>query len=104
MKTIEEIANSHGGLPVPFKTKDGIEIGGVVVGKKLGEGVFAEEVASCRYVIRSSIGSDYPRRMGEVMGSNQRFQAMLMDGTHVGVERSVKAAAGLLLKARGVRP
>lgn len=103
MKTIEEIADKHGGLPVQLNTKDGIEIGGILVGKQLEEGVFAEEVASCRYVIRSSIGSDYPRRMGEVMGSNERFQAMLMDGTHVGMERSMTAAAGLLLKARGVR-
>lgn len=102
MKTIEEIADKHGGLPVVIKTASGIEIGGVFVGQELRPGVYMEKVASCRYLLRSSIGATHPLRMGEVMGGNGRFISMLMDGKQVGVSADLNAATDLLLAARGV--
>jgi len=103
MKTIEEIADKHGGLPVVTKSASGLEIGGVFVGQEVQPGVFMEQVASCRYLLRSSIGATHPLRMGEVMGSSGKFISMLMNGAQVGVSGDLKAAIDLLLEARGVK-
>jgi hypothetical protein len=100
MLTIEQIANKNDGLPVRKETKEGLWIGGLFVGREIRTDVFSEKVASCRYLVRCSINATHPRRMGEVMGSNGRFQAMTMAGDHVGNASSLMDAVDMLVAAK----
>ena len=85
------------GWPCERRLRRGLWIGGLFVGQEIKPGVFSEKVSSCRYVVRSSIEGTQPRRMGEVMGSNGRFQAMTMAGDHVGNATNLNSAVDLLL-------
>jgi hypothetical protein len=100
MLTIEEIADKNDGLPVRNETKEGLWIGGLFVGRELKPDVFSEKVASCRYLVRSSINATHPRRLGEVMGSNGRFQAMTMAGEFVANASSLMDAVDVLIQSR----
>lgn len=74
-------------------------IGGVNVGRKLTDGVFADKVADGRYVIRKLGevgGTPYAKRVGEVFGSGATFVACRMKGEKVGVAKSLLGAARLL--------
>jgi hypothetical protein len=72
-------------------------IGGVHVGKAIGSSLFSEEVASCRFVIRSNEeDAGFAKRLGEVFGGSGRYQACLMRGDHVGNATSLLEAARIL--------
>lgn len=75
-----------------------VSIGGVFCGNRIAVGLFAEEVASRRYVIRQlSTSVDFAKRIGEVMGGEGRFQAMRMNGEHVSINSTLKKAANRLI-------
>lgn len=76
---------------------DGFWIGGVFCGKEIAPKLYAEEVASRRYVIRETELPQFGRRVGEVMGGDGRFQACRMNGEHVGVKTTLLEAARLLV-------
>lgn len=76
---------------------DGFWVGGVFCGKQIATNLYAEEVASRRYVIRETEMQSFGRRLGEVMGGDGRFQACRMNGEHVGVKRALLEAACLLV-------
>jgi len=72
-------------------------IGGIDVGRALGEGLFSEEVGSCRFVIRSNkADASFAKRLGEVVGRAGSYQACLMRGDHVGNAASLIEAAQML--------
>lgn len=74
-----------------------VVIGGVFCGSELSPNLFAEEVASSRWVIRFCKSADFPQRVGEVMGGRGRYLAMLMRGEFIGVKPTLLAAAQLLV-------
>jgi cytoskeleton-binding toxin CbtA-like protein len=63
---------------MPNLNKD-VSVGGVYCGTRVAPGLFAEEVASNRYVIRHLAAPNYTKRVGEVMGSKRIYQAMRMN-------------------------
>lgn len=75
------------------KEEDGTFVGGVFVGPPINDDLFAEPVANARWVIRQSVDTSFAKRLGEVMGGKGRYQAMRMDGSHVGMGPSLLAAA-----------
>ena len=76
-------------------------IGGVYVGRKISETLFAEQVASCRHVIRSNAQDvGFAKRLGEVFGGSGDYQSCLMRGDLVGVAPSLLRAAQLLVAAK----
>lgn len=87
----------------PHRNKPSIQdtvgeiIGGVFVGQRIAANLFAEEAAAHRWVIRSTEDHSFAVRIGEVMGSRGRFQAMRMNGTHVAMKASLIEAARALL-------
>lgn len=81
---------------MPNLNKD-VSIGGVYCGNRVAPGLFAEEVASHRYVIRHLASPDCTRRVGEVMGQQSIFQAMRMNGDHVAICMSLADAAKRLI-------
>lgn len=78
------------------RDKDGIWAGGVFCGKEIEPSLFAEEVANRRFVIRCA-DAHIARRLGEVMGGDGRFQALTMKGDHIGIGKTLREAARLLL-------
>lgn len=80
------------------KPDEDVSIGGIFCGKRVKPGLYAEEVASRRYVIRRLTSTDLLHRVGEVMGSQGRFQSMAMNGDHVKMCSSLVAAAERLIK------
>ncbi len=74
-------------------------VGGIYCGKQVAPNLYAEEVASCRYVIRQTEQQPVPvaRRVGEVFGRPGRFQACRMNGDHVGIKPTLLEAACLLV-------
>ena len=85
-------------LNVPSEMRKDVVIGGIFCGSEISTNLFAEEVASSRWVIRYRESSDFAKRIGEVMGGQGRYQAMLMRGDHVGVKPTLLAAAQLLMQ------
>lgn len=79
------------------KQDEDVSIGGIFCGKRVKPGLYAEEVASRRYVIRRLASADFPQRVGEVMGGQGRFQSMAMNGDHVKMCSSLIAAAKSLI-------
>lgn len=75
-----------------------VTIGGIFVGKLVAPKLYAEEVANRRWLIRQHVSPDFAKRVGEVMGGNGRFQAMLMKGDHVGIKTTLVDAAQLLVQ------
>lgn len=72
-------------------------IGGVCAGRRIATGLFAESVANCRYMIRSTRGDpSFAKRLGEVFGGRGRFQAVTVRGDHVGMASSLESAAEIL--------
>lgn len=72
-------------------------VGGIFCGKQIAPNLYAEEVASRRYVIRETELQPFGRRVGEVFGGDGRFQACRMNGDHVGIKHTLLAAACLLI-------
>ncbi|MBK6616678.1 hypothetical protein [Ottowia sp.] len=96
-RTIEQIADQHGGLPVEKVVEGGLEIGGLFVGKRIAEGLFAEPVQSDRWLIRSDSGGEtHPRRVGEVMGSGGKYLACTMKGDILATKASLVEAGRFL--------
>jgi hypothetical protein len=81
---------------MPNLNKD-VSVGGVYCGTRVAPGLFAEEVASNRYVIRHLAAPNYTKRVGEVMGSQQIYQAMRMNGDYVAICMSLADAAKRLV-------
>lgn len=74
-------------------------LGGVYIGRKISEALFAEKVADYRHVIRRAEQSNdgvRTTRIGEVFGSKNVFQACRMNGDTVCVKRSLRQAAQAL--------
>ena len=80
------------------KDAEGFWVDGVFVGKRIAPGLFAEMVASHRYMIRCCTGSTSAKRVGEVFGAGP-FQACRVRGEHVGNARSLVEAARLLARS-----
>lgn len=76
---------------------EGVWVGGIFCGKQIAPNLYAEEVASRRYVIRETELQSFGRRVGEVMGGEGRFQACRMNGEHVGMKPSLLEAACMLV-------
>ncbi len=69
-------------------------VSGVYVGRKLSAHLFAEPVASRRFVIRSTQSDPtFAKRMGEVFGGDGDFQACTMRGDHVALARTLLEGA-----------
>lgn len=83
-------------VPAESELPKDVVIGGIFCGTEISTNLFAEEVASSRWVIRYRESADFAKRIGEVMGGLGRYQAMLMRGDHVGVKPTLLAAAQLL--------
>ena len=99
MQTIEQTAHAHGGLPIETKVSSGFEFGGVFLGRKIDNGLFAEKVMEGRWMIRCTQAPLLnPTRLGEVMGGGRKFLACLVTGENVGVRSSLLGAAALLQK------
>lgn len=84
-----------------------ITMNGVFVGDEIAEGVFAEEVASRRFVIRQQSDSGHPYRVGEVCGGKRsdgtsHYQAMTMKGDHIGSSSSKMGAVRMLTCGSGL--
>lgn len=79
------------------KLNKAVSIGGVFCGNRLAPKLFAEEIASHRYVIRHLASPDYTKRVGEVMGKQGCYQAMRMNGDHVAICSSLADAAKRLI-------
>lgn len=72
-------------------------IDGVYVGKQIGAGLFAEEVESDRFLIRSEGISELGLvRVGEVFGPPGARSALSMNGQLIGRRRTLLEAARLL--------
>ena len=72
-------------------------IGGVFAGRRVCAGLFAEAVASHRFMIRSTRADpSFAQRLGEVFGGQGRFQAVTVRGDHVGMAKSLVEAAEIL--------
>ena len=84
--------------PAESEMRQDVDIGGIFCGTEISTDLFAEEVASSRWVIRYRQSADFAKRIGEVMGGHGRYQAMLMRGDHVGVKPTLLAAAQLLIQ------
>lgn len=83
-----------------------ITLGGVFCGRQIAKGLFAEEVASNRYLIRAAAGPNHATRVGEVCGSPRQgaaggYQALTMKGDSVAVKDSLRAAAVTLATKAG---
>jgi len=91
----ETPSGSAKGSPAARQDADGHwTIGGVYVGRKIGPTLFAEPVASRRHLIRSTLrDAGFAVRVGEVFGGEGSFQACLMRGDHVGLDKTLIAAA-----------
>lgn len=81
-------------------------IAGVYVGKKIAPGLFAEEVASRRFVIRQQSDAGHANRVGEVCGGTRTdgtslFQAMTMKGDLKGSASTMLGAARVLAYGGG---
>lgn len=81
---------------MPNLNKD-VSIGGVYIGNRIAPRLFAEEVASHRYVIRHLVSPEYTKRVGEVVGQQRIYQAMRMNGDHVAICMSLSDAAKRLI-------
>ncbi|MEC4720420.1 hypothetical protein RY831_14755 [Noviherbaspirillum sp. CPCC 100848] len=77
--------------------EEGVTICGIFAGRKIAPNLYAEDVANARWVIRSVEHQPFPKRVGEVMGSGGRFQAMRMNGDHVAMKRNLLEAACALV-------
>lgn len=71
------------------------EIDGIYVGKQIGADLFAEEIESDRYLIRSK-GTSGLVRVGEVVGPAGSRTALSMKGSLIGRRRTLLEAARLL--------
>lgn len=76
---------------------EGMTICGIYAGRMIAPNLYAEDVANARWVIRSVEHQPFPKRVGEVMGSSGRFQAMRMNGDHVAMKRTLHEAACALV-------
>ena len=70
---------------------------GLYVGREIRPNVFAEKVASGRWMIRKAAQTgDMPMRLGEVMGGNGQFLACTCKGDVKGKAHNLSAAATIL--------
>lgn len=83
---------------VTTKDNDGYWVGGIFCGRQIAPNLFAEEVASRRFVIRETEMQPFGRRVGEVFGGDGVYQACTMKGNHVGKRPSLLQAALLLVQ------
>lgn len=75
----------------------GVTICGIYAGKEIAPNLYTENVANAQWVIRSLEHQPFPKRVGEVMGSSGRFQAMRMNGDYVAMNRTLLEAACALV-------
>lgn len=77
--------------------ENGVTICGIYAGKEIAPNLYAENGANARWVIRSLEHQPFPKRVGEVMGSSGRFQAMRMNGDYVAMNQTLLEAACALV-------
>lgn len=78
---------------------EGYWIGGIFCGTQIAPNLYAESVASRRFVIRETEMQPFGRRVGEVFGGDGVYQACTMKGDHVGKRPSLLQAALLLVQS-----